>query len=44
MIPKIRPKDAVTHTLKLQNGELINFMQVGHNSNGYIKYIQIITS
>lgn len=44
IISKIKPKDAVTHSIKLEKGELINFIQVGENSNGYIKYIQIITS
>lgn len=31
MMPKIRPKDAVTHTLKLEKGELVNFMHIGNN-------------
>ena len=46
MVPKIRPKDAVTQSIKLDcaHGELINFLHVGNDGEGHIKYIQLITS
>ena len=46
MMPKIRPKDAVTKTFSLDvsKNEYINFMMLGVDDRGCATSIQLITS